>query len=171
MNITDIKNGLQSIIQTQSGVTTIFANQNAPVPDKPFITLLLTTTNKLGHDVSSQTSDTQETVTGQRELDVSIQAFGDTSYQILLDLQDSFESVGIRESLAAFGLVYVSNEAVTNADETLETTIEHRALMSVLFRTDSTKIYNNGIIEQVDTTHTIYNPDGSVADNQNYLIG
>ena len=170
MNISYIKAAIQSIVETQLSVTTIHANQNAPIPEKPFITLLLTVTEKIGHDEPVQTSDTEQTITGQREFEVNFQAFGDTAYQLMLDLQDAFEADTIRADLAAAGIVYVSNESVTNADTILDTKIEHRASMVVLFRTDSTKLYTNTIIEQVDVTQTVYNPDGTIADNSNYLI-
>ena len=170
MNLDDIKAKLQSVIQTFTSVTTIYANQNAPIPDKPFITLLVTVTNKIGHDEPVQVSDTQQEYAGQREFDVSIQCFGDTSYQTLLNLHDYFETALLRDSLATSGIVYVSNEGITNIDEILDTEIEHRASMNVLFRIDSTTLYDSGIIEQADVTQTIYNPDGTVANNDNYLI-
>lgn len=172
MNIGDIKTGLQAVLATTTGITVIFANQDGPIPDAPFATILITTINTPGHDEQLPTDAAGDTdFKGNRDFTLSFQVFGPNAYQYALDLAAALERPSTRELLYGYGIVYVNRENVTDLTEYLDTGFEERAGMDIFFRVSSIHSENTGLIEKVSGTAVYNKADGQPAVTENYTIG
>ena len=79
ISLSTIKSGLYTWASTTSGLATIWSDQNAPQPDKPYLTLRIQGISSIGHDSLQAPEDTGATggVIGDREFVLFVQGFGD----------------------------------------------------------------------------------------------
>lgn len=144
-------------------IETIFLNQDGNVPPSPFCTLFVQPVAFFGHDESSNDDDGLVTYTGQREISVSVQYFGNNAMQNAIDLGESLEMLAARDLLAESDLVFVDRVGgVNDLSELLDTGFEERATIDILLRIASIRTQSGGtVIESTELTSEYKNADGS----------
>lgn len=138
--------------------TPAFRNQNAPVPDRPFVSLMLTSQIDVGDpSVGAPDSATGIAVlTKDRQITLSVQTHGPGAYDAAMALYDSLHKHGVQVFLFRNGgMAFVQHlTPVNNLSEILQSTNEERAQFDVEFRTGVELDDDVGLIEQVQATGT-----------------
>lgn len=154
------------------GTKVIKANQNAPRPARPYITVLVTMTSQGEHSYEGAPDDN-----GNAQLEnelacmVSLQAFGDNANTIMGNLRQSLEKPTVLQSLRATGLPFIRVlSGVNDLTEQVGTQYEERAGMDLEFRAVAVVTDAVGVIESVEGTATHERPGGA-STNLNYSIG
>jgi len=150
----DIKQVLKDWINANKGdpsITVIEANQNAPRPELPYITLLVTSVTVEEHaNISSPNSDGDASIENEAAVMCSLQCFADDAFSILSGLKLSLEKVTVKQNLRAVGLPYIRTlSEVSDISEVVGTNFETRASLDLEFRTTLSVIDNIGVIESV----------------------
>lgn len=140
-----------------AGITVIRANQNAPRPALPYITLYVTSTTMGDHsNISAPNSAGTASIENEQAVMASVQCFGDDSKSIMDGLRQSLEKVTVRQALRAAGLPYIRTlNGVNDLTEVVGTKYETRAGMDLEFRAVSAVTDNIGVIESVEGTATV----------------
>jgi len=157
MNIDQIKTALRTWVVDNTALAesnVVFANQNAPRPSRPYITIFVTTTPLSEHaNVGAPDDDGDAVIENETAVMASIQCFGDTAYGVLEGLRGSLEKVTVQQALRAAGLPYIRTlSGVADLTETVGTQFEGRAGMDLEFRAVATVTDNVGVIESVEGT-------------------
>jgi len=158
MNIADIKSKLQTFIDdtTDNGVAVVFANQNAPRPKGPYITIHITAIGqKEFGTIGEPNTDGDAEIVNDQEISVSLQAFGENAYSIMGGLRSSLDKVSVLQSLRAVGLLFIRVlNGVNDMSQTIGTKYEERAGMDLAFRAANVVSDHLGTIESVEGVGT-----------------
>lgn len=166
MTYTEIKAAIYSWVNSCACRSVIWANQDAPAPARTYITLLISRIAAVGRDyVSPPDSAGTSRVQGNREFTLSLQAFGDSAIQDLMDLRDSLETVSVQQALADSGLAIVEHQQIQDVTFALGSTLEPRAVFDVRFRAGSEIVDDGtGFIQIVEYDGEVEGAvDGSIA--------
>lgn len=160
----DIKTALYVWVSEQTSITTIWANQNKPQPDAPYVTLnIISGPTKLGmdDDMVWDSTASEFILAGQRQFTLSIQAYGNDSISAMSDLLSSIDIPSIHTDLSNAKLAIANTPSILDLTAMLETTFEDRRGMDVQFYTvDNTSITLSSI-ERVEIEGTLTTPAGS----------
>lgn len=141
-----------------------FRNQNAPIPQRPFVSLLITSQGDVGDpSVSSPDENGVATLTMDRNVVLSVQTLGPDAMHAALSLYVSLHLYPVQMFLLrAAGLVFTQHlTLVSDISELQQSTMEERAHFDVEFRT-AVKVQDDvGLIERVIMDGTLEHPDGS----------
>lgn len=150
----------------------IKANQNAPRPARPYITVLITSTTQQGHSwEGAPNNDGDASIENELACMVSLQAFGESAKTIMGNLRQSLEKPTVLQSLRATGLPFIRVlNGVTDQTEQVGTQYEERAGMDLEFRAVAVVTDAVGVIESVEGTATHESPNGTTT-TVNYSIG
>lgn len=140
----------------------VFRNQNAPVPDRPFVSLMLLSRI----DVGDPSAGPPDPVTGiailtkDRQITLSVQTFGPDAFDTAMALYDSLHKHAVQVFLfRANDLAFTQHlTPVSDISEIVGSTQEERAQFDVEFRTGVELEDDVGLIEKVEATGTF---DGS----------
>jgi hypothetical protein len=135
------------------GATAIFSDQDAQQPDRPYVTIKLLPVVKLGvlDEERSPNEFGIAKIVGHREVTASIQSYGPGAMQLAYGLQDSLQKRTILDEIFfTNGMAVVNDATITNLSEDLETEIEERALLEVMFRYPTEQNDDVGVIESVE---------------------
>lgn len=138
------------------GDKVILANQNAPRPALPYITVHITTTAQ-GEHSSEGAPDDNGVAQMENELAcmVSLQAIGSDANTIMGGLRQSLEKPTVHQSLRAAGLPFIRVlSGVNDLTEQVGTRYEERAGIDAEFRTVAVVTDTVGVIESVEGTAT-----------------
>jgi len=114
----------------------IWADQNAPRPAMPYLTLRITPSSPIGQDYQySPKPDGTGKVTGNREFTLMIQHFGAGGYDAMEALGSSLERFTIQQMLNAGSLAYVQVLPTLDISMLVDTRFEERYSKDVIFRT------------------------------------
>lgn len=162
MNITTIQDALYDFVD---GVTTwpvIWAEQNAPAPDDPYLTLRLDSFSKIDQDDQTHANISGVvTVTGNREFILKVQAYGVGAIGQLTVLDSALELFTKLESLRKSSIVYVRSEGVTDLTDLVETRYRGRASLDIVFRIAENQTDTIGLIEKAEGEATYERPVGA----------
>lgn len=153
------------------GWTVIFAEQNASVPEGPFISIRMGDIKALGAcdeeiyttNVGMAPNDLDVTETGMREFSVSLQAFqgkghtyGDTSPRAVLSaVRQALETPNVRSTMEATGLSPFDNrQPIRNVGAAADTIFEPRAVWECRFYIIEQVVATSTYIETVDAGFT-----------------
>ena len=130
MTITEAKQEVRTFIETELGVTTIFQNQNANRPSLPYVTVLASSSARVGEpDRIPPTEDHGEIVRQHRTFMCSIQYHGENAVEHLESLQMKF-----RESFKFDGgVTLLDDEDIADVAEVFDRRFEPRALYDARF--------------------------------------
>lgn len=171
IDLSAVKTALYTWANTASGITVVFADQSAPRPAKPYISLKVTGLNSIGHDYEGLPDATGDaSFRGNREFQVYAQTIGSNAIQYAEALHSSLEMRASRDQLATAGIVFVENLGINDITELLETEWEERAQIDFRFRIASVDTENVGLIEHVEVTQTINDVDGSTIETSTYTV-
>lgn len=139
-----------------AGITVVEANQNAPRPALPYITLYVTSTPLNEHaNQSAPNSAGTASIENEAAVMASVQCFGENSKSIMDGLRLSLEKVTVRQALRAAGLPYIRTlNGVNDLTEVVGTKYEPRAGMDLEFRAVMAVTDSVGVIESVEGTAT-----------------
>lgn len=140
-------------------------NPNAKRPKPPYASFLINPFVKDGQDAITKTdeSDTSFEISGQRHFTCSVKVYGENCQQLAFNLQSSLESPRILDMLSAAGLAVWNEPSCTDISAKLETGIERRMNLDVIFGFATTLAENLAIIETVEELGgTFDTPIGSV---------
>lgn len=142
----------KTTLQTYQAVPAIFADQAAPRPKPPFLTVRLLSVVPVGQDeIREIDPDTNiATIGGQRRLAVSVNAYGSGATDYLAQALASLNKVTVQEYLRAAGLAVCRIGTSQNLTAMLETEYEERVQADVTFNLAENVEDDLGIIEKVE---------------------
>lgn len=147
----NVKPALYTILQPLLGEVTIWSDQNAPRPAKPYVALKLTNARSMNYDFYDDPDGLgNQKILGDREFTLSIQRFGDDSVQILQNFMDKLRKTTVLETLYSAKIALIDTSLpVTDISALLDKTqIEQRASVDLRFRF---KQYTDDVIEVIET--------------------
>ncbi len=172
-----LKKALHGWAVAQSGYAAgkvFWAEQNAPLPSRPCLTLKVSSLVQVKEDFTEPPDDDGiAMVNGDREFTLSIQAFGGEPMAALEKLRNSIHKYEVRQSLPE-ALVLVESLGINSVSEILGSRYEARAALDLLCRVTSqfgadgttAKPYTTdevGLIEEVDLAgNTSYEHPGGI---------
>jgi len=143
ITIKTLKSKLYTSFDAITSFEIIWANQNSPRPSTNYITLLIGSFIRIGRDEIGEPDD-EETpgeiggatiIKGNREFTLSIQAFGEGSYQELINIQSKLEMPSIRTEFAeGNGVALIRSDNVNDLTGLMEADYEERANLDVICR-------------------------------------
>lgn len=148
MNIKSLSDSIYDWVRKSipKNVGIIWANENTDTLDRPYVAINIT---------GIQPGNNRDFIRygvprGTRFFTLSLNAFGDESLQILLDLETL-----IRSKPIASGIAYDSSQGVIDLTGLIAdtTTVEKRALLDIGFRTNIAKTQKYEPIEVIEVTY------------------
>lgn len=133
----------------------IYANQNAPRPALPYMTMYLNNYRTRGRDQGLAVVDGKRQMLGHREFVVSLQSFGKGAFDSLARLGQLLEADTALEALNSTGIVVYEHSSVNDVSIFLEAGSEERASLELSCRAAVTYIDDVGTIETVSGEATI----------------
>lgn len=149
----------------------IFSDQDAPRPEKPYMTVKLQNFVALGHaQLSDVDGNGLGTFIGDREFTVSLQTFGENAFQYLDTALSSLARPNAQTALDAGFLAFVDHLTTNDITDALESGHEERAQMDLLFRIASVSTEDVGLIEKVEAASEMKDETGTVRVSTNLTI-
>jgi len=160
---------LRQWVADRTGLTAIWQHPNAPRPARPYASLQVTSSARVGLPYTTPpATDGAAEVQAQREVTISIQVHeaADTAdpraaLERAESLRDSLELPGVRDSLAANGWALRDTELLSDTPELVDTAWEPRATFDVRFGHTVTQSDDVGLIESAEITGTVESGDAS----------
>lgn len=153
MNDTQIKTIVQTWAQDFSadGVTVVFANQNAPRPAYPYITVHKTATAESEHStIEGPDADGFADIVDDQTISISLQAFGDGAHDILSTLRNSLKKVTTLDYFRAQEMPFIRIlSGINDLTTVVGSRQEERAGMDLEFRAANVVTDEVGLIESV----------------------
>jgi len=146
---------------TYSGITVDWQNQNCPKSDLPYIALRRQSLKAIGHGFISDPDDSGiGKISGDREIIVNFQAYGNNAFGMLEDLWNVRLLDSSNELLRAGGLTLVDQLAILNITGLNDLEFEERASMDLSFgfvsQNDNVDL---GLIETINIENNVKEPD------------
>ena len=117
---------------------TIWTDQNAPQPAKPYITIAMLPFVKIGHDYIGRPDGSGDNkITGNREFTLSMTHDGTTPYQALTAFENirmALNKDSVLQTLRDGGIVFVDSFPIQNLNFLQDTEYQERRGMDLLFR-------------------------------------
>jgi hypothetical protein len=161
-----------AVANIPSGMPVIYLYPNAPRPTVDYITLYIQSVVQIAWDYIQGPLDDSgiSQQVGDREFTLQINAYGGDPITILNTLRTSLQKQSVLDSLASNGLVVVDWLAINDVTELVDSRMEQRAAMDILFRIAD--IYNDdpGVIDTVSLEEVFKNPAGTVVYDETFLI-
>lgn len=136
---------------TQTASPVIWANQDGPQPELPYVTLQVTADNREGMaHVGCIDADGIATIQQGQILSVSVQTWGNSALGLVQGLRNSLEKPTVQRGLRESGLAYVRvTLGPQDVPDVTGTTFQARAVMDVQFRAAVTLTDDLGVIESI----------------------
>lgn len=155
----------------------IWANQNGVTPNKPHVTLFLSTFIKVGRDSQLPVDDVSgdAVIKGDRELTLSIQHFGDQALENLDQIRSSLDKPTVLEGLSVNSIAVVDDTlSIIDLSTIFNNAFEPRASIDILFRISSnygsTSTDNVNVIENIDIQSEYKDVEDNTITNNNINI-
>ena len=170
INLTTLKGHLYDFVDAHTAFPVVWANQNAPRPDAPYVTLLINSLQQIGRDgigetvlVEGEGEDPDKYLAvphGDREFILSIQAFDTGAMQEALNISSAFQSEASRQALITDGIAYVQTLDLQDVSQLMTSEIEERGMVDIRLRIGvpygvSTTENTGAILKVVDGVGTI----------------
>ena len=137
---------------TPNECTVVFANQDGSRPALPFVTLMVNVMDN--SDWPRQSSVSNEgiiTITQDRDITASINAFGPNAWDIADGLRRSLDKITVGWDLARDDLIYVQPlTGINDLSAVVGSGYEQRAQMDIMFRAAAVDTDDVGLIENVE---------------------
>ena len=161
---------VRSTILTDS--TVVFSDQNAPRPNKSYISMKILSIIDIGQRDARLPADVNgdSEFVGNKEFTLSMQCHGTDALNILSTLKDSLNAPTELQTLRDNGVVFVDQLLFTDITALLETIWEERGQLDLLFRTVSTSTHNVGIIERVNIDGDYLDANGDVSIDNSFTV-
>lgn len=144
----------------------IWADQNEPPPDLPYIITRYAGSNRIGDDFMGAPDGTTgiADLTGNRDFTLFIQALGTGAKNNIEKLRTSLQKDSVRASLRVNGLVFVQEVGANNVTDLVAGTTkkEERETLDIVMRVASADTDDLGVIEHVELTEKYLDAEASV---------
>lgn len=128
----------------------LWADQDAPRPSLPYALLKLLVFGKVGTDENRlRDDDLIVDIVGQRDITISLNTLGAQAFENMAALQNSLCLDAVRQDFNVANLAYASDTGPTDISQLLETVIEPRAQMDIVFHHAQVTTEDQGRIEEV----------------------
>ena len=138
INLTTLKGHLYDWVDVQTAFDIVWANQNAPRPDDPYVTLFLPSFQQIGRDgIGGTIFDDPDYIAiphGDREFILSIQSFGAGAMQEILNIANAFQSESARQPLMVDGIAYVETLDLQDVSQLISSELEERGMVDIRMR-------------------------------------
>lgn len=158
---------LREWAEDQSGLTTVWAHQNAPRPSLPFVTLDIINVSRVGQATHTKSdADGNRDVIHDREATVSAQVYSNArdprdALERAADLRESLDLATVRQRLIEGGWAVRGYELLTSVPDTEDTLWESRAVVDIRFGTTKQQLEDAGLIEKIEVTANVRDTDYS----------
>jgi len=172
------ENGVKRWFNHATGLTTIWASEDAPQPPYPFAVLkVISGPIQYGHDDERHLSvagapageEVQVEVCGPRDVTVSCQVYSDSdrpklnAQHFIGIAQASLGMPSVLSALAGDRIAVIDSMPPQDLDFIASGGTKSRAVMDVRFRIESSMTERTGYIATAGATGTFKNPDGTTA--------
>lgn len=161
----NIEAAVYTWVSVATGATVIFVDQNKPRPATPYLTVRVGTVTSFGHDERRGMTDpgapelAEQTYRGDREVTVSIQAFGTGAMDLARAAARALGTETTRAQLAASGLCHRGIiPTVNELTQLLETDFEQRAQFDATLAFGKDYTDDVALIETVEGQGTFQDP-------------
>lgn len=154
----ELKFAIYEWLSSELGITVIYADQNAPRPDKPYATIRIISENKLGGNDEGATVDDDgiQSFCGQREAAVSLNIYGEDAFDSMKLALNSLSKPSILEDFFYNDDIAILNKGdILNLTDVLETEFEERAQMDLLVGYAEEYTDDVGYIETVELNEEV----------------
>ena len=143
-----------ALIAPLAGITTIWANQNAPRPAKPYVSLRIASRKTDEHDeYGPVTADGTQVVVANSEITLEVQAYGDGAQAALEAVRAKLGLQTVVQSTAALGIAVRSRGQVMNVTQLLDaSSFEDRAVLEVVIGYRENVTDTVGLIQSITGT-------------------
>lgn len=145
-------------LKTQSGLTTILANQGEERPPRPYASInFLNAGGRLGSSQDQQSINVDKTVSteGMRKAVASINIFGQNAIDTLAKVRDSLDRPDVIESFGAIGISHVEESPIADLTALQETAYEERGQMDLTVAYVAGSDVDVGTIEHAQINGTV----------------
>lgn len=141
----------------------VWLDQDAPRPSRPYVGMrVLAGPVQVGDDEEREVSPGIVNVTGNRTLTFTVSVYGSDSYEIACKLHSSTSKKTVQGALySTGGLSVVERQDVQNVTTKLDTKNESRFEFDTVFGCVSSVHDEVGVIEDVEVTNEIPDPDST----------
>lgn len=153
-------------------VPVIWYYPNAPMPETTYISLNITTFNKMAWDYIPRPLDDPGNVTlkGDREITLNVQCYGINPMQILENLRTSVQTEIVKNLLNADGLAYFGTESIIDLTSLVDSRYESRASVDMYFRIGQQYSDILGTIATVEVTEEFFNAAEVLIFEETYTV-
>lgn len=152
MTYTAFLDNIYTWAAANSGILVIFADQDAPRPNEPYITIKDLSTVMLGHrNYLAPDNITEERIVKyEDEITVSFQSYGNDTVNNLQLLKESLQIESVMYSLIDMNIAVRREEPIRNVSSLVDSVIEKHWSYEVTFGIANTINEETGIIETVE---------------------
>lgn len=152
MTYTEFLDNIYTWAAANSGILVIFADQNAPRPNEPYITIKDLSVNMLGHRnyLAPDNTTEERIVKYEDEIPVSFQSYGNNTINNLQLLKESLQRESVMYDLINMNIAVRREESIRNVSSLVDSTIEKHWSYEVTFGIANTFTENTGIIESTE---------------------
>lgn len=169
----DVQNALYGWVSSQVvSRQVIWYYPNAPRPANSYVSLNITSFSQMGWDYIPRPTDNPGNVIlkGDRELTLSLQAYGDQPFETLENLRTSLQRETVKDYLRSQGLAYFGQESIIDISTLLDSRYEQRASMDVYFRIGQQYTDQLGTIATVEVTEQFFNAAEILIFDETYTV-
>ena len=142
--------------ENATGLTTIWEDQDSLRPIPPYATLKIVSIPSVGVDEIRQRQDeTMVDIVGYRRISVSSQVLGPNAMEIISCARLALSKQRVRDELEKADLHFQTSSDPQDLSQLLETIIEPRAQMDIIFGTHFTDEEDLSSIDSVEITGTV----------------
>lgn len=154
------------------GTPVIYLFENAPRPKDPYVTLHIQSFSQIGWDYVTPplSSLGSNEILGDRELTLSIQAYGSDAMALLEILRISLQKDFVLDSLRSSGVAFVDWGNVADITALVDSRFEKRAALDLFFRVGQSDTDNVGAIESVELQEIYKDSGGNIVSDQTTII-
>ena len=154
MTYTEFLDNVYTWAAANAGITVIFADQNAPRPNDPYITIKDLAIVGLGHrNTLAPDNITEERIVKyEDEITVSLQSYGNDTVNNLQLLKESLHKESVMLALEEMHIVVRREENIRNVSSQVDNVIEKHWSYEITFGIANTIAEETGIIETAETT-------------------
>jgi len=159
-----IKKGFYDWAVAVTGKAVIWENQNAPKPDLPYITLFMTSIQRVGDDYQATSANGSGVIeiTGNRDFTLQVQALGEGAIVALESLSSSLQMPTVLETLRNSCIVFVQNiTPIQDISGLWDSQFIPRGMIDFQFRTASETTDTPGYFDQVSGEGKLNDASGS----------
>lgn len=133
-----------------SHIVVIFSEQNAPRPNLPYASISINPITSVGTPYFDRAEDDGRVLFDEDiEFMVMLEAYGQSSMQIVSNIHEALLNPDKVQVLNNFGLIYVDDEGLKDTSIKIDNQWERRANIDIRFRSMKQYTYSPGYIDTV----------------------